>query len=71
MYRIFKLKLPKTENLFGVVEIMDLQSREAAMNCFSLLYNGIGEDYFVEMWNNFVFCVPARDCIYVLQDRNF
>lgn len=71
MYRIFKLKLPKTESIFNVVEIADLQSHKAAMKCFVGLYKGISKDFRVEMWNDFLFYVPELGCIYVLQDRNF
>lgn len=67
MRRILKLKLPKTESLFDVVEIVSLQSHDPAMKCFDSLCNGISEDFPVERWNDFTFYVPFLRCIYVLQ----
>lgn len=67
MCRIVKLKLPETESLFDIVDIMNLRSHEAAKKCFDALYNGISEDFPVERWNDFTFYVPYLRCVYVLQ----
>lgn len=67
MRKILKLKLPKTESVFDVVEIVSLHSHESAMKCFNALYNGISEDFPIERWNDFTFYVPFLRCIYVLQ----
>ena len=67
MCRILKLKLPKTESLFDVIEIVSLRSHESAMKCFNALCNGINEDFPIERWNDFTFYVPFLNCIYVLQ----
>lgn len=67
MRKILKLKLPKTESLLDVVEIVSLLSHESAMNCFNALCNGISKDFPVERWNDFTFYVPFLRCIYVLQ----
>lgn len=67
MRKIIKLKLPKTESLFDVVEIVRLQTHESAMKCFDALYNSINEDFLAERWNDFTFYVPFLNCIYVLQ----
>lgn len=35
---------------------------------FQDFYESFSEDYFVESWNDFVFSVPALNCVYVLRD---
>ena len=68
MAKIFKLKFSKNGVLKSSVEVARFNSVEAARIFFREYYESFSEDYFVELWNDFVFYVRELNCVFVFRD---
>ena len=68
MAKIVKLQFSENGSLSSIMEEARFFTVEAAKKFFYSLYETFSEDYFVESWNDFVFSVPALNCVFVLRD---
>lgn len=68
MAKIVKLKFSESGSLSSIMEVAHFFTVVGAKEFFRELYESFSEDYFVESWNDFVFSVPAINCVYVLRD---
>lgn len=68
MVKIFKLKFSKNGALKSSVEVARFNSDDAAVIFFREYYESLSEDYFVELWNDFVFYVRELNCVFVFRD---
>lgn len=68
MAKVLKMQFSPRGSFQSVVQVCDDRSFKAAKDHFWEMYYSLSEDYFVELWNDFVFSVPAFNCVYVLRD---
>ena len=68
MAKIVKLQFSENGALESIMEVARFHYDEAARLAFREYYESFSEDYFVEMWNDFVFSVPNLNCVFVLRD---
>lgn len=68
MGKIIKLQFSENGSLTSIVEVARLPYDGSACSAFRKFYESFSEDYFVESWNDFVFSVPALNCVFVLRD---
>lgn len=68
MSKVVQLKFSENGSLDSIVEVARFPFNEAAKKFFQEHYESFSEDYFVERWNDFVFSVPALNCVFVLRD---
>ena len=68
MAKIVKLQFSENGSLRSVIEVARFHYDEAARLAFREYYESFSEDYFIELWNDFVFSVPALNCVFVLRD---
>ena len=68
MDKIVKLQFSENGSLRSVIEVARFHYDEAARLAFREYYESFSEDYFIELWNDFVFSVPALNCVFVLRD---
>lgn len=68
MAKIVKLQFSENGSLKSVMEVTRFHYDEAARLAFREYYESFSEDYFIELWNDFVFSVPALNCVFVLRD---
>lgn len=68
MAKIFCLKFADNGSLKEINEAYGSRYLELVKEIFQDYYECFSEDYFVEKWNDFVFSIPALNCVYVLRD---
>ena len=68
MAKVVQLKFSEKGSLESVMEVVRCPCNDAAQSFFRELYESYSEDYFVELWNDFVFSVPAFNSVFVLRD---
>ena len=68
MPKVVKLQFSESGSLEFIVELSRFSTVVGAKEFFRELYESFSEDYFVESWNDFVFSVPALECVFVLRD---
>lgn len=68
MTKIIKMQFSEGGSLNSINEVAHFYTLVGAKEFFRELYESFSEDYFLESWNDFVFSVPAINCIYVLRD---
>lgn len=68
MAKFVKLQFSDNGSLKSIMEVARFHYAEAAKLAFREYYESLSEDYFVESWNDFVFSVPALNCVFVLRD---
>ena len=68
MAKVVQLKFSKNGSLESIVELGRFPFNEAAKTFFREYYESFSEDYFVELWNDYVFSVPAFNSVFVLRD---
>ena len=68
MAKIVKLQFSENGSLRSIIEVARFHYDEAARLAFREYYESFSEDYFIELWNDFVFSVPALNCVFVLRD---
>ena len=68
MAKVVQLQFSEKGSLESIMEVARFRSNEAAKTFFREHYESFSEDYFVEVWNDFVFSVPAFNSVFVLRD---
>lgn len=68
MPKVVCLKFAGNGALKEISEVYKSQCLDMVMEIFQDYYESFSEEYFVESWNDFVFAVPALNCVYVLRD---
>lgn len=68
MAKVVQLKFSENGALESIMEVARFRYAEAAKTFFREHYDSFSEDYFVELWNDFVFSVPDLNSVFVLRD---
>lgn len=68
MAKVVQLQFSGNGALKEISDVYQNSSAESVKSFFRCYYECFSEDYFVELWNNFVFSVPALNCVFVLRD---
>ena len=68
MAKVVCLHFSKNGALKEISDVYQNTSLKSVKSFFRCYYECYSEDYYVELWNDFVFSVPAFNCVYVLRD---
>ena len=68
MPKVVCLKFADNGALKEISDVYQSRSSESVKDVFNEYYESLSEEYFVEEWNDFVFSVPALNCVFVLRD---
>ena len=68
MAKVVCLQFSDNGALKEIREVCKSKFLQMCREVFQDLYQSFSEDYFIESWNDFVFSVPALNCVFVLRD---